>query len=87
MSLARQGNWKVAERVSDEDNEVGSDKEFKEDESSSEFDSDSTEFVAALKHWILELDSLGMIALEGGTSSGGRIEGAVDVLQGDTAGP
>ena len=35
----------------------------------------------------LELDSLGTIALEGGTSSGGGIEGAVDVLQGGTVGP
>ena len=35
----------------------------------------------------LELDSLGTIALEGGTSSGGMIERAVDVLQGDTVDP
>ena len=32
----------------------------------------------------LELD---MIVLEGGTSSGGVIKRAVDVLQGDTVGP
>ena len=31
----------------------------------------------------LELDNVGTIALDGGTSSGGVIERAVDVLQGD----
>ena len=35
----------------------------------------------------LELDSVGTIALEGGTSSSGVIERAVDELPGDTVGP
>ena len=79
--------------MSDEDNEVSSDKELKEDESSLEFDSDSKEFVGSAETWDfpnnteLELDSLGTIVLEGGTSSGGGIKGGVDMLQGDTVGP
>ena len=79
--------------MSDEDDEMGSNKELKKDESSSEFDSDSEEFVGSAEtsdfpnDTGLELDSLGTIVLEGGTSSGGGVEGAVDVLQGDTVDP
>jgi len=70
--------------VSDED-EMESDKESKDDKSSSESDSDSEELMGSAgmsdspKDTELELDSLGMIALEGETSSG-MIERAVDVL-------
>ena len=61
--------------------------------SSSESNSDSEELVGSAetadfsKDTELEFDSVGMIALEGGTSSGGVIKRAVDVLQGDTVGP
>lgn len=68
--------------MSDED-EVES-----EGESSSESDSDSEELMGSAetsdfpKDTELALDNLGMLALEGETSSGGVIEKAVDVLQG-----
>lgn len=70
--------------MSDED-EMESDKESKDDKSSSESDLDSEELMGSTgmsdspKDTELELDSLGMIALEGETSSG-MIERAVDVL-------
>ncbi|EDR03508.1 uncharacterized protein LACBIDRAFT_331543 [Laccaria bicolor S238N-H82] len=73
---------KEPERVSDED-EVES-----EGESSSESESDSEELMGSAetsdfpKDTELALDNLGMLALEGETSSGGVIEKAVDVLQG-----
>ena len=68
--------------MSGEDNEVGSDEELKEDESSLESSSDSGELVGStetldfLKDTELELDSLGTIMLEGGTSSSGVIKRA-----------
>ena len=61
--------------------------------SSPESNSDSKELVGSAetadfsKDTELELDSVGMIALEGGTHSGGMIERAVDLLQSDTVGP